>query len=221
VLHHEDVWGSGCIAPHSLGIALFTSKSQSARGYICSSEVGVGRLMFKWTAVKQWTCLFTTTLLSICTSAVQYYCCLLNITEVQKQKNVQRITSKGKAVLMFSCTQCYDNVLADRGRSTVMFFILAVDESGWSAVSFMPQLVHPREKPLSPWYPLDRRLGRPHSQFVHCRGGKRISCSCQDLNYYSAATQPILHQDGNYKKRNEITDQCCEAERLTAAHIKK
>jgi hypothetical protein len=85
----------------------------------------------------------------------------------------------------------------------------------------MPQLVHPREKPLSPWYPLDRRLEGLTASLYTVVEKKKISCPCQDLNYYSAVTQPILHQDGNYKKRNEITDQCCEAERLTTAQLKK
>jgi hypothetical protein len=58
-------------------------------------------------------------------------------------------------------------------------------------IRFTPRPFYPRRK--SPRYPLDGRLGGPHSKFGLC-GAEKISCYCRKSNPGPALRSPFLYR---------------------------
>jgi len=55
-------------------------------------------------------------------------------------------------------------------------------------VSFTPWLLYPQGK--SPWYPLDRRLGRPQS-WSESGGEKKVLSPCRESDPKTLIVQPV------------------------------
>jgi hypothetical protein len=101
------------------------------------------------------------------------------------KNTAQKITSKGKVV------HVQLNTMAEVWIH--IFFILPLDGSEWSVSS--PSWFTPGKEPL---LPTRHEVGQASEPVC-------TICPSQELNY-SSATQPILHQNGNYSRRNDMRD---------------